>query len=59
LGADEITKETDVDGATVREVIQMVDRAEYKRRQGPFGIKLTPRAFGRDRRMPITNRDSP
>lgn len=35
---------------------QMVDRAEYKRRQAPPGIKITPRAFGRDRRMPITNR---
>jgi NAD+ synthase (glutamine-hydrolysing) len=36
--------------------VGMVDRAEYKRRQGPPGIKTTPRAFGRDRRMPITNR---
>ena len=34
----------------------LVDRAEYKRRQAPPGIKITPRAFGRDRRMPITNR---
>jgi NAD+ synthase (glutamine-hydrolysing) len=42
--------------ATVRRVAQMVDRAEYKRRQGPPGIKITPKAFGRDRRMPITNR---
>ncbi len=41
---------------TVAEVIRMVDRAEYKRRQGPVGIKITPRAFGRDRRMPITSR---
>ncbi|MFN2612304.1 MAG: NAD+ synthase [Solirubrobacterales bacterium] len=40
---------------TVREVIQMVDRAEYKRRQAPPGIKITTRAFGRDRRLPITN----
>ncbi|MFP5452379.1 MAG: NAD+ synthase [Thermoleophilia bacterium] len=40
----------------VDEVIRMVDRAEYKRRQGPVGIKITPRAFGRDRRMPITSR---
>jgi NAD+ synthase (glutamine-hydrolysing) len=37
-------------------VIRMVDRAEYKRRQAPPGIKITVRAFGRDRRMPITNR---
>ena len=40
----------------VRRIVGMVDRAEYKRRQGPPGIKTTPRAFGRDRRMPITNR---
>ena len=40
----------------VSDVIRMVDRAEYKRRQGPVGIKITPRAFGRDRRMPITSR---
>ena len=41
---------------TVRRVIRMVDRSEYKRRQGPPGIKITPKAFGKDRRMPITNR---
>jgi NAD+ synthase (glutamine-hydrolysing) len=40
----------------VDEVIRMVDRAEYKRRQAPPGIKITPKAFGRDRRLPITNR---
>jgi NAD+ synthase (glutamine-hydrolysing) len=39
----------------VLKVIELVDRAEYKRRQAPPGIKITPRAFGRDRRMPITN----
>ena len=33
----------------------MVDRAEYKRRQAPPGVKITPKAFGRDRRLPITN----
>ncbi|MEZ5079856.1 MAG: NAD+ synthase [Thermoleophilia bacterium] len=43
------------DEDTVRRVIRMIDRAEYKRRQGPVGIKATPRAFGKDRRMPITN----
>ncbi len=41
---------------TVRRVIRMVDHSEYKRRQGPPGVKITPKAFGRDRRMPITNR---
>ena len=40
---------------TVRWVINRVDAAEYKRRQSPPGIKITPRAFGRDRRVPITN----
>jgi NAD+ synthase (glutamine-hydrolysing) len=40
----------------VDQVIALVDRAEYKRRQAPPGIKITERAFGRDRRMPITNR---
>ncbi len=44
------------DEATVSRVIRMVDAAEYKRRQGPIGIKITPKAFGKDRRMPITNR---
>ena len=39
----------------IEKVIALVDRAEYKRRQAPPGIKITPRAFGRDRRMPITN----
>ena len=42
----------------VEDVIRMVDRAEYKRRQAPPGIKITPKAFGRDRRLPITNRFS-
>ncbi len=42
--------------ATVVRVIQMVDRNEYKRRQAPPGVKITPRAFGRDRRLPIANR---
>jgi NAD+ synthase (glutamine-hydrolysing) len=40
----------------VDEVVALVDRAEYKRRQAPPGIKITPKAFGRDRRLPITNR---
>lgn len=44
------------DEATVRRVVRMVDRNEYKRRQAPPGIKITPKAFGRDRRLPITNR---
>jgi len=43
------------DPATVRRIIAMVDRSEYKRRQAAPGIKITERAFGRDRRLPITN----
>ncbi|OIO31343.1 MAG: NAD+ synthase [Nitrospirae bacterium CG02_land_8_20_14_3_00_44_33] len=39
-----------------KKIIQMIDRSEYKRRQSPPGIKITPRAFGRDRRFPITNK---
>jgi NAD+ synthase (glutamine-hydrolysing) len=42
--------------AAVERVFALVDRAEYKRRQAPPGVKITPRSFGRDRRMPITNR---
>ena len=55
LGREELVADglpTDV----VDEVIALVDRAEYKRRQAPPGIKITPKAFGRDRRLPITNR---
>lgn len=40
----------------VERVIRMTDAAEYKRRQGPMGVKITPKAFGKDRRMPVTNR---
>jgi NAD+ synthase (glutamine-hydrolysing) len=44
------------DRQTAVDVIRMVDRAEYKRRQAPPGVKITPRAFGKDRRPPITNK---
>jgi NAD+ synthase (glutamine-hydrolysing) len=44
---------------TVAKVIKLVDRSEYKRRQAPPGVKITPRAFGRDRRLPIVNLYSP
>ena len=43
-------------GELIDQVVQMVDRAEYKRRQAAPGIRITPKAFGRDRRLPITNR---
>ena len=39
----------------VRRVVTLVDRAEYKRRQAPPGVRVTPKAFGKDRRLPITN----
>ena len=44
------------DEEVVKRVITMVDRNEYKRRQAPPGVKITPRAFGRDRRLPLVNR---
>ena len=44
---------------TVERVVQLVDRAEYKRRQAPPGVRISTRAFGKDRRLPITNRYAP
>lgn len=55
MGPDEIQRKG-FDRGTVLRVIRMVDQSEYKRRQSPPGIKITPRAFGKDRRLPITNR---
>ncbi|MEK7698490.1 MAG: NAD+ synthase, partial [Nitrospirota bacterium] len=52
---DEILK-MNCDMECVQKVIRMIDHSEYKRRQSPPGIKITPRAFGKDRRFPITNR---
>ncbi len=49
-------KDSGFDEKTISRVISMVDRSEYKRRQSPPGIKITPRAFGKDRRLPITNK---
>lgn len=46
------------DSRVVYQVMRMVDMSEYKRRQAPVGIKISPRALGKDRRMPITNRYS-
>jgi len=56
LGADEIVDRGIAERETVRRVTAMIDRAEYKRRQAAPGVKITPKAFGRDRRLPITNR---
>ena len=47
------------DPETVERVVQLVDRAEYKRRQAPPGVRISTRAFGKDRRLPITNRYAP
>jgi NAD+ synthase (glutamine-hydrolysing) len=55
LGIDEIVARGH-DRVTVERVVRLIDRAEYKRRQAAPGLKITPKAFGRDRRMPITNR---
>lgn len=48
--------ESGFDGELVQDIIRMTDAAEYKRRQYPPGTKITLKAFGRDRRLPITNR---
>ncbi|HSJ95273.1 MAG TPA: NAD+ synthase [Gaiellaceae bacterium] len=48
--------EAEYDAETVHRALALIDRAEYKRRQAPPGVKLRPKAFGRDRRTPITNR---
>jgi NAD+ synthase (glutamine-hydrolysing) len=55
LGRDEMIAEG-MPAETIDEVIRLVDRAEYKRRQAAPGIRITPKAFGKDRRLPITNR---
>ncbi|MCW3011992.1 MAG: synthetase [Solirubrobacterales bacterium] len=55
LGRDQLVA-LGLPAADVERVIRLVDLAEYKRRQMPPGIKITPRAFGRDRRLPIVNR---
>ncbi len=55
MGLDEIMAKG-YEKELVQRVIRLVDLNEYKRRQGAPGIKITPKAFGRDRRMPITNR---
>jgi len=54
--AREIARRLKISRRQIDRIIGMIDRSEYKRRQAPPGIKITPRAFGRDRRMPITNR---
>jgi NAD+ synthase (glutamine-hydrolysing) len=55
MTADELV-EAGFDEELVRRVVRLVDLAEYKRRQSPLGVRVTPKAFGKDRRVPITNR---
>ena len=55
LGREEMIAEG-MPAETIAEVIRLVDRSEYKRRQAAPGIRITPKAFGKDRRLPITNR---
>jgi NAD+ synthase (glutamine-hydrolysing) len=55
LDADQLVREG-LPREDVERVIRLVDLAEYKRRQAPPGIRISTRAFGRDRRLPITNR---
>jgi NAD+ synthase (glutamine-hydrolysing) len=56
LGIDEIVAAGIGSPETISRVAAMIDRAEYKRRQAAPGVKITPKAFGKDRRLPITNR---
>jgi len=58
MGVDDIAA-LGFDSDTVKRVIRLCDTSEYKRRQAPPGVKITPRASGRDRRLPITNRFRP
>jgi NAD+ synthase (glutamine-hydrolysing) len=55
MTAEELIAEG-MDAATVERIVRLVDAAEWKRRQSPPGVRVTPKAFGRDRRLPITNR---
>jgi NAD+ synthase (glutamine-hydrolysing) len=48
--------EAGFDADVVRRVARLVDRSEYKRRQAAPGVRVSPKAFGKDRRLPITNR---
>jgi NAD+ synthase (glutamine-hydrolysing) len=56
LGIDEIVSAGIASRDTAARIATLIDRAEYKRRQAAPGVKITPKAFGRDRRLPITNR---
>ncbi len=59
LGCREIVRRLGVDAESVKKILRLIGQAEYKRRQAPPGIKITPLAFGKDWRMPITNKFDP
>jgi len=56
LSLEQLARKNRKKRPAVERIISLIDRNEYKRRQAPPGIKITPRSFGRDHRMPITNR---
>jgi NAD+ synthase (glutamine-hydrolysing) len=56
---EEIMTHLDLPASVVMRVVRLVDRAEYKRRQAPPGVRITVRAFGKDRRLPITQKYTP
>jgi NAD+ synthase (glutamine-hydrolysing) len=56
MGYEEIIKNNKFEPQTVKKVIKLVDRSEFKRRQAPPGIRITQKGFDKDRRMPITNK---
>ena len=56
LGAAEISNSMGIAAGTVERTIRLVDRAEYKRRQAAPGLRITPKAFGQGRRMPVAAR---
>ena len=58
LSIEEI-KVSGLSKSEIKRIARLVDLNEYKRRQGPLGVKITPKAFGKDRRLPITNRFKP
>ena len=56
IAFEKIVSSTKFNPEVVKDVIQKVDKNEYKRRQAPPGVKITPKAFGKDRRLPIVNK---
>jgi len=55
MEASKIAKALNIKMSLVKNIVNKLNKSEFKRRQGPIGIKITSKAFGRDRRYPITN----